>query len=130
LQINKDYILQTESTRDDGKVAINELLKLEILPDSLFSSSDFAAHGAIQELKSKGFRIPDDFCVVGFSNEPFTEFMELSITTVDQSPIEMGKMAAKVFLEKITSKGSFKIEKKVVLTPKLHIRKSSQKIKE
>jgi DNA-binding LacI/PurR family transcriptional regulator len=37
----------------------------------------------------------------------------------------MGKMAAKVFLEQINNTDNIKIEKKVVLTPELHIRKSS-----
>jgi LacI family transcriptional regulator len=50
--------------------------------------------------------------------------MELSITTVDQSPIEMGKIAAKVFLEQLKTKGN-KIEKKIVLTPQLLVRESS-----
>ena len=47
-----------------------------------------------------------------FCNEPFTKFMELSITSVDQSPIEMGKIAAKVFLEQVNNQ-KVKIEKKL-----------------
>ena len=50
--------------------------------------------------------------------------MELSISSVDQSPLEMGKMAAKVFLEQVDNNG-VKIEKKVVLEPELIIRESS-----
>ena len=57
----------------------------------------------------------------------FTKFMELSITSVDQSPVEMGKMAAKVFLEQIANSSNVKIEKKVVLVPELIVRKSSLK---
>ena len=55
--------------------------------------------------------------------------MELSISSVDQSPMEMGKMAAKVFLEQINSTEQLKIEKKVVLVPELLKRKSSNKLK-
>jgi LacI family transcriptional regulator len=39
----------------------------------------------------------------------------------------MGKMAAKVFLEQINNTENLKIEKKVVLKPELHIRKSSSR---
>ena len=53
--------------------------------------------------------------------------MELAITSVDQSPLEMGKMTAKVFIEQINKKEIVKIEKKVVLNPKLIIRESSLK---
>ena len=83
--------------------------------------------GAIQELKSQNISIPNEFSVVGFANEPFTKFMELSISTIDQSPLEMGKMAAKVFLEQVNNSNNIKIEKKVVLVPELIVRKSSLK---
>lgn len=127
IEFNEDYVVQTKSNRDDGGKAINQLLELNPQPDALFSASDFAALGAIQELKSRNIKIPNEFSVVGFANEPFTKFMELSISTIDQSPLEMGKMAARVFLEQVTNSNNFKIEKKVVLVPELIIRKSSLK---
>ena len=128
IPFDERYVLQTKSDVEAGKKAINKLLKLKERPDAVFSSSDFVALGAIQQLKAKGIKVPEEFCVVGFSNEPFTKFMELSITSVDQSPMAMGKMAAKVFLEQVSDTQNVKIEKKVVLAPELHIRKSSLKI--
>jgi DNA-binding LacI/PurR family transcriptional regulator len=129
LACNEDYVFQTKSNVDAGRQAVERLLSLNPQPDGIFSSSDFAALGAIQELRERGIKIPEDFCVFGFGNEPFTRFMELSISSVDQSPLEMGKMAAKVFLEQINNTDNIKIEKKVVLTPTIHIRKSSSRIK-
>lgn len=127
IDFNENYVLQARSNVEAGIVAAKTLLKLIPPPDAIFSSSDFAALGAIQEIKEQGIRIPEDFSVVGFGNEPFTKFMELSISSVDQSPLEMGKMAAKVFLEQINNNENFKMEKKVVLNPELHIRKSSSR---
>ncbi|MEN2413221.1 LacI family DNA-binding transcriptional regulator [Flavobacterium mesophilum] len=127
LTFKEEYVIRTKSSVEAGKEAINALLALETPPDALFSASDFAALGAIQELKEKNIRIPEEFCVAGFSNEPFTKFMELSITSVDQSPLEMGKMSARVFLEQVDKTDTIKIEKKVVLAPELHIRKSSSR---
>lgn len=127
LSFNEDYVIQTKSNVEAGQVAVQKLLKLKNKPDALFSSSDFAALGAIQELKAQGIRIPEDFCVVGFGNEPFTKFMELSISSVDQCTMEMGKIAAQVFLEQIESGDTSKIEKKVVLNPELLIRMSSSR---
>lgn len=127
LAFDEKYVIQTKSSIEEGRVAVDTLLGLANPPDAIFSSSDFAALGAIQELKSKGIRIPEDFCVVGFGNEPFTKFMELPMSTVDQAPLEMGRMTANVFLEHINNSGNVKIEKRVVLTPELHIRKSSSR---
>jgi len=127
LTFKEEYVIRTKSSVEAGKEAINALLALETPPDALFSASDFAALGAIQELKERNISIPEEFCVAGFSNEPFTKFMELSITSVDQSPLEMGKMSARVFLEQVDKTDTIKIEKKVVLAPELHIRKSSSR---
>lgn len=122
-----DYVIRTKSSLEEGKKSLKKLLKLKNPPEAIFSASDFAALGAIQELKSKGFKIPTDFSVIGFANEPFTKFMELSISTIDQFPLEMGRMTAKVFLEQVNSTDKVKIEKKVVLEPELIIRKSTKK---
>jgi LacI family transcriptional regulator len=127
LLVNEDFVFQTKSSVDAGRQAVAKLLDLTPPPDGIFSSSDFAALGAIQELKGRGIKVPEEFCVFGFGNEPFTRFMELSISSVDQSPLEMGTMAAKVFLEQINNTDNVKIEKKVVLTPKLFVRDSSTK---
>jgi len=128
IEFDENYVIQTKSNVEAGGLAADKLLKLKMPPDAIFSSSDFAALGAIQELKAQGIQIPKDFCVVGFGNEPFTKFMELSISSIDQSPLEMGKMAAKVFLEQINNTEDFKMEKKIVLNPILHIRKSSSRL--
>ncbi|GGF11417.1 LacI family DNA-binding transcriptional regulator [Flavobacterium limi] len=127
IPFKEEYVIPIKSTVESGKEAVDILLRLETPPDAIFSSSDFAALGAIEELKERNIDIPNEFCVAGFSNEPFTKFMELSITSVDQSPLEMGRMAARVFLEQIDKTDTTRIEKKVVLAPELHIRKSSSR---
>lgn len=126
MHVQEDLIVESKSSLEGGRTSVQKLLELNQMPDAIFSSSDFVALGAIQELKSNGIKIPDDFCVAGFSNEPFTKFMELSITSVDQFPLEMGKAVAQVFLEQVNNK-KMNLEKNVVLTPKLHVRKSSTK---
>ncbi|MBW2961771.1 LacI family DNA-binding transcriptional regulator [Mesonia aestuariivivens] len=121
------FSMQVNSKIESGSTAINDLWNLSEQPDAIFSASDYAALGAIQELKRKGIKVPEEVGVVGFSNEPFTKYMELPITSVDQTPVEMGRNAAKVFLEQIEGSKTLSIEKKVVLTPKLNIRESSNR---
>lgn len=127
LEFDENIVIECYSDVQEGREKIKMLLEREKSIDAIFSSSDFSALGAIQEIKSQGLRIPEDICVVGFSNEPFTKFMELSITSVDQSPIEMGRIAAQIFLEEVNNEVNIKSEKHVVLSPELIIRKSSQK---
>lgn len=125
--VNLDYIIHTSSKIESGIEAIRQLWKLKDTPDGIFSAGDYAALGAIQELKNKGIKIPEDVCVVGFSNEPFTQYMELSISSVDQTPQIMGKIAAEVFIEQIDGGNTSTIEKKIILTPELCVRNSSNR---
>ncbi|GAA0740806.1 LacI family DNA-binding transcriptional regulator [Gaetbulibacter jejuensis] len=127
LELDESLVIETHSKVEEGRKTAKALLSMERPPDAIFSSSDFTALGAIQEIKAQGLKIPEDICVVGFSNEPFTRFMELSITSVDQSPIEMGRMTAQVFLEEVNNGKNVKMEKQIVLTPELIVRKSSLK---
>lgn len=125
---NPEYVIALKNDMEAGNKAAEQLMKLPNPPDAIFSSTDYGLLGAIKYLQSYSIKIPENFCVVGFSNETFTQFVEPSISSVDQSPVEMGRMAAKVFLQQMESEVSVKIQKSVVLSPKLIIRKSSSKI--
>lgn len=129
IEFDESIVIETMSKVLEGRKTTKQLLAMKNPPDAIFSSSDFSALGAIEEIKAHGLKIPEDISVAGFSNEPFTRFMELSITSVDQSPIEMGRIAAQVFLEEAGNGKKIKSEKQVVLSPELIIRDSSLKSK-
>ncbi len=127
IEYKDELVINTSSKIESGIQAVSELWKLQDKPDAIFSAGDYAALGAIQELKERGIKIPEEVCVVGFSNEPFTKYMELPITSIDQTPLMMGKIAAQVFLEQVKGNQALSIEKKVVLSPELVIRDSSSR---
>lgn len=130
LPVIKENIINTGSSIEEGISAMKSLWKRKVKPDAIFSASDFTALGACKEIKNLKIKIPEDIGVIGFSNEPFTQFMELSISSVDQTPVLMGKISGNVFLESIKDNSSgISIEKKLVLTPTLHIRQSSKRKK-
>ncbi len=126
LPFDNSLVFESASKISEGKHLAQQLLALGNPPDAIFSVSDFVALGAIQEFKSRGLKIPEDICVVGFGNEPYTQLLELSITSIDQKPIEMGRQTARVFLDEVKNKKKTK-EKNIVLEPELIIRKSSLK---
>ena len=55
----KSYVIETKSNVEEGKRVTKLLLEMETTPDAIFSSSDFTALGAIQELKAHGIKIPE-----------------------------------------------------------------------
>lgn len=127
LEFNPDHVIAIKSDMEAGKKAAEQLMGLSSPPDAIFSSTDNGLLGAYKYLQSLSIKIPEDFCIVGFSNEPFTQYIEPAMSSIDQSPVEMGSMAAKVFLEQIEGGDTIKIRKNVVLPAALIIRKSSKR---
>lgn len=125
IEIRKNYIFESHLMQEDGLESAKRLLELSQV-DGVFSSNDVAAIGAMKYLKSKGIRIPEDIAFVGFSNEPVSEVIEPSLTTVNQRDVEMGITATKLLLDQIKNR-SFNALEKEVLSPELIIRNSSRK---
>ena len=128
LPVIEENIINTGSSIEEGIHAMKSVWKRKLKPDAIFSASDFTALGVCKEIKNIGLQMPKDIGVIGFSNEPFTQFMELSISSVDQTPVMMGKVSGNVFLESIKDNFSgITIEKKLVLSPMLCVRQSSKR---
>lgn len=86
---------------EEGKRATKKLLSMPEPPDAIFAASDPLATGAMQSIKEKGLRIPQDVGVVGFSNWSYGSLIEPSLTTVDQPGFEMGQEAARLLIRQI-----------------------------
>lgn len=121
-------------TIEEGKVATEKLLNLKNRPDAIFATNDPAAMGAMQAIKAKGLKIPDDVAIVGFSNWQFSALMEPPLSSVDQPGFEMGQEAAKLLIKQIDTKGKDKSDSEIpseikVLKTRLIVRASSIKKK-
>ena len=77
-------------------------------------------------IKKKGLRMPQDIGLVGFNNEPVVSLVSPSISSVEQPSFELGKVAAKLFIETMHHNEDLSSVDQI-LKPKLFIRESSQK---
>ena len=93
--------------------------------DAVFSCNDLALVGAMQVIKRRGLRIPQDVALAGFSNELFDCLTEPMLTSVDQRCEEMGRTAVQMLLELIHEGPTKVAPRQVVLQPNLLIRESS-----
>jgi LacI family transcriptional regulator len=118
-------VMENDLQLEDGRNAMKQLLKLRQPPDAIFSASAYGAMGAMQVLKENKIKIPQQVALVAFSNEPFTEFTDPALTTVDQHSVRMGKAAAEIFLNEINKSDKKSVPQKIVLTPELIVRGSS-----
>ncbi|GAB3821998.1 hypothetical protein GCM10028895_25350 [Pontibacter rugosus] len=127
LPYDEDLVVPSNLQLEDGRASMEQLLKLKEMPDAVFSASDFGAMGAMQVLKEKGIKIPQEVALAGFSNDPFTSFTDPPLTTVDQLSITMGRRTAELFFQQLKAGDKQFIPQKTVLKPELVIRKSSLK---
>ncbi|GAB3658003.1 LacI family DNA-binding transcriptional regulator [Echinicola sediminis] len=125
IKLDKDLIIESNMQLEDGKQCTLQMLEEGLDFDAIFSSSDYAAMGAMQVLKDKGISVPDQVGLAGFGNEPFTSFTTPSLTTIDQVSIPMGNVAAELFFELLKADPKKYVPQKTVLKPELIIRGSS-----
>ncbi len=125
IEVPDQWILEKPLMVQGGEAAFLTGMNLSPKPEAFFCAGDYAALGVLQAAKSNGVNVPEDLGITGFANEPFTAFLEPSLTTVDQKGGVMGKMVAQMFLnceEKTTLSATCE---KIVLQPELIIRNSS-----
>jgi DNA-binding LacI/PurR family transcriptional regulator len=85
----------------DGVAALQQLLSRARMPQAIFAVNDPVAVGVYTEAKRRGLKIPRDIALVGFGDNRLSSYLDPPLTTVKQSPYELGKAAAEMLLRKI-----------------------------
>jgi len=128
LLFRPEWMIESDLTLADGERIVQQMLRQKEIPDAIFAAGDHAALGAMHVLQQAKIRIPEEVSVVGFSNEPFSAFIRPGLSTVDQQTIEMGRIAAELFLKQIQSKEQSAGISQKVLSPQLIVRDSSRRL--
>lgn len=127
MTVDETLILTSDLKLETGRDLANEIITWKTMPDAIFSASDYCAMGAMAILKKKGFEIPGDVAIVGFSNESFTSLVDPPMSTVDQHSKKMGQFTANMFLKRMNNSASVHTPSRTVLNPELIIRESSRR---
>lgn len=127
LGFHRRQLIESELSQEGGRASMEKVLTQEKCPDGIFASSDHAAFGAMQVLKEKGYLIPDQVAIVGFSNETFGNFIQPTLSTVEQHGEKMGEIAANLIIEQCSMPKDQFVHRKIVLPTDLIIRQSSRK---
>ncbi|HHV55187.1 MAG TPA: LacI family transcriptional regulator [Firmicutes bacterium] len=85
-------------TKPGGYKAMNRILSRTI-PTAVFAASDMMAFGAMECLRDRGLRLPDDMAVVGFDDIDAASHVTPALTTVRQFGDRMGREAARTLLD-------------------------------
>ncbi|MCM8804838.1 MAG: GntR family transcriptional regulator [Candidatus Omnitrophica bacterium] len=120
----KPEIRYTRWTVEDGYFETKKVFLNRKEIEGIFCCNDEVAIGAYRALKELNLRVPEDVVIVGYGNIDISRVFEVPFTTVDQSPEEMGKIAANLLIEKIEGKRKFDEVKEIKVETKLIIRES------
>jgi len=92
-----NYIFRGDFTKESGRNLAEKIL--EIKPEAVFSANDEMALGFLEKLKEQENH--PQIAVVGFDDAMWSKFIDPPLTTVRQPMEEMGKLAARIILERL-----------------------------
>ncbi|HEX4415389.1 MAG TPA: LacI family DNA-binding transcriptional regulator [Lacipirellulaceae bacterium] len=89
------------SQGSNGLEIAREILNDDLKPTAVFAVSDHEAQFIYQAARELNLSIPRDLSVVGFADLDFAETMTPPLTTMRQNPQEIGRLAAKLIVDRI-----------------------------
>ena len=91
--------------------------------DAVFAYSSTILLGAFRAFHELGIKVPDDVGIISYDNAGFLDFLNPSITRIEQPLVEIGNLASDMLLDLI-SKGPAEIKLQRFLRPVLTSRES------
>ena len=90
--------------------------------DGIICTSDNQAIGAMEGVKRRGYRVPEDIKVYGFDNQFQSRISTPTLSTVERSPSSLGRISSEVLMNLIRNKPA---EKHTILSCSLVQREST-----
>ena len=103
IPIDKNLIITCQNFEEDAPKGIKKLFAHKPYPDGIFAINDASAVTVIKYLNKKKIRIPEEVAVIGFNNDPISEIVEPSLTTVYLPCYEMGQIAVAQLIKRINN---------------------------
>ncbi len=91
--------------------------------DAIFCANDATAMGALEAIRARGLRVPDDVALAGFDDLDFAARLDPPLTTVRQGVREQGAEAARTLFQLMADRDG--TPRRVILPTELVIRQST-----
>jgi LacI family transcriptional regulator len=101
LSEDSQLIYQGSFFQPDGYAGGSALLALSDPPTAIFASNDVMAMGAMDAIRSRGLRVPQDVSILGFDDIPQAAMVRPALTTVRQPLEQMGRLATQMLIDQL-----------------------------
>ncbi|UVI30454.1 LacI family DNA-binding transcriptional regulator [Paenibacillus spongiae] len=101
LPIEEDLIIEVGASAGDTKQVVRQLIEQKADFTGIFAFNDVIAWEAVYVLHKYGYRVPDDYAVIGFDNIQSRLFIPFQLSSISNSKGKMSKRAMDIILHKI-----------------------------
>ena len=121
-----DKLILRVGKENDLEVLLTFLLNYKPI-DGIMALDEITAVEVLRLIKARGYRVPEDISVVGFTNGKLSRYVSPALTAVSQHGTYIGETAAKVLIERMESKEYMECSTKVIKTS-LIVRDSTKRV--
>lgn len=122
IELPPGYLQETTFDKTGGYSKTKILLRLLPRPTGILACNDMIALGALLAIRDEHLRCPDDISLIGFDGLDLTEITSPQLSSVYQSPYQLGAAAAQLVLDRVA--GNSGPVQQIVLDTELKIRES------
>lgn len=122
LEVLASRIRESDFTNTGGYEAAVQLLA-NTPPSAIFAGNDMIGFGVLRAAAERNIRVPSELSVIGFDDIQMSRYVYPALTTVGQSILQLGEMAAELLLRRIATP-LLPIEQRIV-TPSIVLREST-----
>ncbi|MFI0820574.1 LacI family DNA-binding transcriptional regulator [Streptomyces sp. NPDC021098] len=118
LALPADHIGQGDFQADSGRRATARFLDLPHPPEAIFAADNLMALGAMDEIRSRGLRVPDDVALAAFDDIPWFVHTDPPITAVAQPTGDLGHAAVRALIDRIEGRTAASVTLSARLVPR------------
>ncbi len=122
MEIDPQLVVCHEMEYNTGMIDTLDLLDSPNPPDAILAMNDTLAFSAMEAIKSKSLKIPQDIQLIGYTDEAHAKYVEPKLTAVRHNTTLMGKRACELLLQQINGNDEIVHE---VINSNLEIRNST-----
>ena len=101
LSVSQDFVRIADAKQHGGYLNTLDLLTQQPCVTALFVANNLMTLGALDAIRERGLKIPDDISIIGFDDMPWANLLQPPLTAIAQPTYELGRRAAELLLGRL-----------------------------